>query len=77
MLSYEAQHDLLEEEFPTIIECLGLSDGERSGAQVVSITKTEKGYKFIELCDEYYGITLSQEQMERFIQELQELAGVK
>lgn len=77
MLNYEEHHDLLEEEFPTILECLGLPDDKRRAAQVVSITKTEKGYKFVELCDEYYGVTLSQEQMERFIGELQELAGIK
>lgn len=69
-LSYYDWHDeILKEKHSTIIECLG-----EKQAKVVSIEKTEKGYRITELCDQYYGTTLSQQQFERFIAELQELA---
>lgn len=75
-LDYEWHHKILEEQLPTIIESLGLDSDGSTGAKVVQITKSEQGYKFVELCDEYYGVTLSQDQMERFIKELQVLAGL-
>ena len=77
MLEYEWHDKILNEELPTIIESLGQSDDGNQGAKIVSISKTEKGYKFVELRDEYYGTTLNQEQMERFINELQKLAGLR
>ena len=76
MLDSEWHHKILKEGFPTIIESLGQSHDGEAGAKIVSITKTDNGYKFVELCHEYYGTTLSQEQMEQFIEELQELAGL-
>ncbi len=70
-MSYEDLHDeILEEERDSII-------GSLEAAKVIQITKTEHGYQFVELCDGYYGTSLSQEQMERFIGELQALAGLK
>ena len=68
--------DILEEQCQTMIESLGCDGTGRSGAKVVHIRKTEHGYRFVELCDEYYGVTLNQDQMERFIKELQALAGI-
>ncbi|TXL75128.1 hypothetical protein FHP25_14680 [Vineibacter terrae] len=62
-------HDeILVEEHPTIIECL------EKRAKLFVIDRTEKGYRIVELCDGYYGTTLSQDQFERFIAELQLLA---
>ena len=66
----EEWHDkLLVEEHPTILECLG-----EKQAKIFSIEKTDRGYRVVELCDGYYGTTLSQEQLERLIGELQRLA---
>ena len=53
-----------------MIDCLG-----EKQAKVVAIEKTERGYRIAELCDEYYGTTLSQGQFEQLIAELQVLAG--
>ena len=69
LLHYEWHDEIMKEEHGSILECLGLR-----GHKVVHIEKTDKGYKFMELCDEYYGTTLNQEQFERLIAELQELA---
>lgn len=67
---YYDWHDaIMREDHDSILKCLGLK-----GERIVSIEKTDKGYKFLELCDEHYGTTLNQEQFERFIAELQELA---
>ena len=76
-LHYDWHDAILEKNSPTIVECLGYENGDVSnGAKIVSITKTDKGYRFSECCDSYFGATLSQEQMERFILELQEMAGI-
>jgi hypothetical protein len=77
MLDDDWHNEILNEHHSTIIECLGDPNHDSRGAKVVEISKTENGYKFKELCDEYYGVTLNQQQMERFIQELMELAGLK
>ncbi len=77
MLDYDWHHEILDENHSTILECLGDPNHDSTGAKVVEISKTENGYKFKELSDEYYGVTLNQQQMERFIQELKELAGIK
>lgn len=71
MLDYDWHHHILEENRDKLIESLG-----NEGAKVIQIDKTDKGYKFVECCDSYYGVTLSQEQFERLIRELQELAGL-
>lgn len=73
-LDYDCHHDILKEELPSVLESIGLNKDSTKGAKIVQITKTDKGYMFVELCDEYYGVTLSQEQMERFVKELQELS---
>ena len=67
-LEEEWHNQILEEEYPTIIECL------EKVAKVFAIRKTEIGYKFIELCDQYYGVTLSQQQLERLAEELRQMA---
>lgn len=66
---YDWHHKILEEEFETIIECLG-----EKGASVIDIALTHKGVRICELCDGYYGTTLSKEQLDRFIAELQALS---
>ena len=70
MSGMEEWHDeILEETFETIIECLG-----ENGAAVVDISLTENGVRMCELCDGYYGTTLSKAQLDRFIAELQALS---
>lgn len=70
MSGMEEWHDeILEETFETIIECLG-----ENGAAVVDIALTENGVRMCELCDGYYGTTLSKAQLDRFIAELQALS---
>jgi hypothetical protein len=70
MSGMEEWHDeILEETFETIIECLG-----ENGAAVVDIALTENGVRICELCDGYYGTTLSKAQLDRFITELQALS---
>lgn len=59
--------EIIEENHDTIIDCL-------AEQKIISIQKTKKGYRFVELCDEYYGGSLNQEQFERLIAELQKLA---
>lgn len=54
------------EEHGTLLESL-------SKARIVEISKTEKGFRFVEECDYYFGKTLSREQMEKLIEELQAL----
>lgn len=66
---YDWHDEIMKEEHPTIIECLG-----EKQKKIVSIEKTAKGYRIVELCDGYYGTTLSQRQLERLIEELRELA---
>lgn len=67
-LLYNHCDALLEEEFPTILQCLG-----EHGERVFDITRTARGFRIVECCDQYYGITLSQDQMRRLINELQAL----
>lgn len=77
MSEYEWQDEYLVEKGSSIIESLGrFGDDHMDGEKVVEISKTEKGYRFVEQCDGYHGCTLTQEQMERFIGELQTLAGI-
>ena len=67
----EDEHDkVLEDNGQSIISQLGSGN-----SSVVEIVKTENGYRFVECCDSFYGVTLNQSQMERLIKELQELAG--
>ena len=68
--SYEWHEEYLTEEFPTVLEYLG-----DDGARIVQIDKTEKGVRFVECCDGYYGTTLSIPQAKRLILELQEMVG--
>lgn len=67
--TYDWHDEILEETFETIIECLG-----ENGAAVVDIALTENGVRICELCDGYYGTTLSKAQLDRFIAELQALS---
>ncbi|MEZ5946904.1 MAG: hypothetical protein R3C04_08675 [Hyphomonas sp.] len=62
----EWQDEILSEQKDSIIESL-------ASERVLHVSKTERGIKFVELCDEYYGCTLSREQCMRFIAELQAL----
>ena len=57
---------ILEERKTTILESL-------EEARLVSIGPSEHGFQIVELCDGYYGNTLTKEQMERLITELQQL----
>lgn len=66
---YEWHHEILEENFATIIKCLG-----EKGAGVIDIALTDNGVRMCELCDGYYGTTLSKAQLDRFIAELQALS---
>ncbi|MFV0645230.1 MAG: hypothetical protein ACK5NN_12150 [Sphingomonadaceae bacterium] len=66
---YDWHHAKVEEEFGSIIECLG-----EKGASVIDIALTHKGVRICELCDGYYGTTLSKDQLDRFIVELQALS---
>lgn len=67
---YEWHDEILKEDHETIIESLGFG-----GASVIDITLTDKGVRLCELCDGYYGTTLSKVQLERFITELQALSA--
>ncbi|WP_299628375.1 hypothetical protein [uncultured Tateyamaria sp.] len=58
----------MAEDFPTILECLG-----REGHRLFEIEKTPNGIKVVELCDEYYGATLSWKQLRRLIEELTQI----
>lgn len=69
-LKYPWQDEILEEKFGSILRCLGPDQ-----ARVVSIEKTDNGYRFSEVCDGYFGVTLNQGQFERFITELKKLAA--
>ncbi len=66
---YEWHDEILVEEYATILDCLG--DGS---SKVFSIEKTDKGFRITELCDGYYGTTLTMDQLLRLIKELQDLA---
>jgi hypothetical protein len=66
--TYDWHDEILKESNRRIVECLG-----EKQAKIVSIEKTARGYRIVELCDGYYGRTLSQEQMERLIEELRQL----
>lgn len=66
---YDWHNAILEEEFGAIIECLG-----ENGASVVDVALTENGVRICELCDGWYGTTLSKSQLDRFIAELQALS---
>lgn len=68
----EEWHDeILIEKQDTILASLG-----EGGVNLISFEKTEKGYQVLELVEHYGGTTLNQDQMERFIKELQVLAGL-
>ncbi|MDJ1008623.1 MAG: hypothetical protein QNJ13_12455 [Paracoccaceae bacterium] len=66
---YEWHDEILEQEFETIIECLG-----EHGAAVIDVVLTENGVRMCELCDGYYGTTLSKVQLDRFVAELQAMS---
>jgi len=66
---YEWHDEILEEKFETIIECLG-----ENGAGVIDVALTKHGVRMCEVCDGYYGTTLSKAQLDRFIAELQALS---
>ncbi|MEP3247769.1 MAG: hypothetical protein ABJN40_07415 [Sneathiella sp.] len=67
---HEDWHDeILQEEFPSILECLG-----SEGVRIFEITKTQKGFCMVECCDGYYGTTLNKDQMLRLSEELKKLA---
>lgn len=65
---YDWHDKTLNEEQNSIIGSLG-----GNGARIIDIVKTKNGNRHTECCDYYFGITLSQTQMDRFIVELQEL----
>jgi hypothetical protein len=68
-MSYNDWHDeIMEERCSTILDCL-------ADIRMFSIEKTEKGFRIVELLDEYNGTTLSVDQMCRLIAELQQLLG--
>ncbi len=68
MLDYEWHHDVLDEDFPSILQCLG-----NNGQKVFELERTPNGFKFVECCDSYYGVTLSALQMVHLIEELIDL----
>lgn len=63
---YEWHDKVMEEDVESIIDRL-------SEERIFSITKTAKGYQFVESCDCYFGTTLSREQFIKFIRELEQL----
>lgn len=66
-MTYDDWHDeIMEECCPTIIGCL-------KDIRLLSIEKTEKGVRIVELVDYYNGTTLTVDQMRRLIAELQQL----
>ncbi|WP_299724819.1 hypothetical protein [uncultured Tateyamaria sp.] len=63
---YHSYHnDHLEEECDTIIKSLG-----PDGANFLHLRVTPKGCRIIELIDHYKGVTLTKDQLDRFIEEL-------
>lgn len=65
-LDYDWHHKCLSEDHSTILDCL-------AEERVLSVVRTDRGIQFVEMCDQYYGRTLSPEQCKRFIAELQAL----
>ncbi|MBV1918328.1 MAG: hypothetical protein KUG65_09755 [Sphingomonadaceae bacterium] len=66
-MSYSDWHDqIMEEDYPTIIECLEEN-------KLFSLERTQRGLQIIELCDGYFGTTLSNDQLRRLIDELKQL----
>lgn len=62
---YPWHHEIMPEPFDTILECLGYE-----GAKLFSVEITPRGLKILELCDGYYGTTLTKSQLDRLILEL-------
>jgi hypothetical protein len=62
---YNWHDEIMPEPFDTILECL-----DREGEKLFSAKITEKGLRIWELCDEYYGPTLTKNQLDRLIAEL-------
>lgn len=65
-----AWHDqILVPTSESVIESLG----DENGARLFQLHKTQKGYRFVECCDGYYGTTLSEDQFKKLIKEMTEL----
>jgi hypothetical protein len=62
---HEWHDEIMPEPFDTILECL-----DREGEKLFSVKITENGLRIWELCDEYYGTTLTKSQLDRLIAEL-------
>ena len=45
--------------------------------RIMAIEETDNGYCITEQCDQYFGITLTREQMQKLIAELQDMIGRK
>ena len=66
-MQHDEWHDqILEEKAETVLGCL-------RAEKVFALDRTAQGFRFVELCDEYYGTTLSVDQMRMLIAELQQL----
>lgn len=66
---YSWHDEIMPEPFDTILECLG-----SEGAKLFSVEITPKGLQIVELCDGYYGTTLTKKQLNRLIEELSALS---
>jgi hypothetical protein len=62
-------NEIMTENFDTIVECLG-----EYGHAVTDIAITENGVRICELCDGYYGTTLTKNQLDRLIVELKAIS---
>lgn len=66
MNPYPWQNEILTEKRSTILECL-------EDEKLFWVDRTALGFQIVEMCDGYYGTTLSVDQMRRLIAELQQL----
>jgi 2-succinyl-5-enolpyruvyl-6-hydroxy-3-cyclohexene-1-carboxylate synthase len=62
--------EVLDNEGGSILEAL-------NAARIVSFVVTPNGVNIIEACDNYYSITLTASQFDRFIEELRALTTAK
>ena len=72
-LAYDEHEKILEPNCNSILKSLG-DDG---GAKIFLLEKTENGYRFVECCDSYYGVTLSEDQFKQLIKEMTDLLQAK